>query len=153
MLTILGGRLHALHKSICQHSRVMPRYMTSYRSIFAATNSQPPLSLAQAAELAQQWWTELKSRVVASRCLCGFSRWRGKPDGCNLPFAFDLCDEASIAAAAELMRADTPPELVIVASGVLTLANGSGTGTDLSQRLDAACDDGSLWRSTRSVPH
>jgi NAD(P)-dependent dehydrogenase (short-subunit alcohol dehydrogenase family) len=42
-----------------------------------------------------------------------------------VPFAFDLEDEASIASAAELMRA-SPPELVIVASGVLTLENGAG---------------------------
>lgn len=41
------------------------------------------------------------------------------------PFAFDLTDEASIAAAADLMK-DKPPEWVIVASGVLTLADGTG---------------------------
>jgi NAD(P)-dependent dehydrogenase (short-subunit alcohol dehydrogenase family) len=41
------------------------------------------------------------------------------------PFAFDLTDEASIAAAAEAMKAD-PPEWVIVATGVLTLADGTG---------------------------
>ncbi|MEM6266406.1 MAG: SDR family NAD(P)-dependent oxidoreductase [Pseudomonadota bacterium] len=40
-------------------------------------------------------------------------------------FAFDLMDEASIAAAADLMRSD-PPQWVIVASGVLTLADGTG---------------------------
>lgn len=44
------------------------------------------------------------------------------------PFHFDLTDEASIAAAAEAMR-DTPPELVIVASGVLTLDDGAAAGT------------------------
>lgn len=41
------------------------------------------------------------------------------------PFAFDLKDEASIAAIAAAMR-DDPPEWVIVASGVLTLADGTG---------------------------
>jgi NAD(P)-dependent dehydrogenase (short-subunit alcohol dehydrogenase family) len=48
------------------------------------------------------------------------------PQGAGIrPFAFDLKDEASIAAAAEAMRAD-PPELIIVASGVLTLPDGTG---------------------------
>ncbi len=41
------------------------------------------------------------------------------------PFAFDLADEASIAAAVQTMRAD-PPELVIAATGVLTLPDGTG---------------------------
>ncbi|KPP96594.1 NAD(P)-dependent dehydrogenase, short-chain alcohol dehydrogenase family [Erythrobacter sp. HL-111] len=41
------------------------------------------------------------------------------------PFAFDLTDEDSIAAAAMAMK-DEPPEWVIVASGVLTLADGTG---------------------------
>lgn len=40
-------------------------------------------------------------------------------------FRFDLTDEASIAAVAEAM-ARTPPDLVVVASGVLTLAGGEG---------------------------
>lgn len=40
-------------------------------------------------------------------------------------FSFDLEDEASIADAAAMMRAE-PPEWVIVATGVLTLADGSG---------------------------
>lgn len=42
-----------------------------------------------------------------------------------IPFAFDLTDEESIAAAADTMRAE-PPEWAIVASGVLTLGDGSG---------------------------
>ncbi|MDJ0977843.1 MAG: SDR family NAD(P)-dependent oxidoreductase [Erythrobacter sp.] len=41
------------------------------------------------------------------------------------PFAFDLCDEASIAAAAHMMK-NEPPDWVIAASGVLTLADGTG---------------------------
>ena len=42
-----------------------------------------------------------------------------------VPFAFDLTNEESIAAAADLMR-DDPPQWVIVASGVLTLTDGPG---------------------------
>lgn len=41
------------------------------------------------------------------------------------PFRFDLCDEPSIAALAEAWT-DDPPDLVIVASGVLTLEDGTG---------------------------
>lgn len=41
------------------------------------------------------------------------------------PFAFDLTDEASIAAAAAKMR-DDPPDWVIIATGVLTLPDGTG---------------------------
>jgi NAD(P)-dependent dehydrogenase (short-subunit alcohol dehydrogenase family) len=40
------------------------------------------------------------------------------------PFAFDLTDEASIAAAASAMT-DNPPDLVFVASGALTLDDGT----------------------------
>ena len=54
------------------------------------------------------------------------SRAGAEPSGVAItPFAFDLEDEASIAAAADLMRA-APPEWVIVASGVLTLPDGTG---------------------------
>lgn len=52
------------------------------------------------------------------------------------PFRFDLGDEASIAAAAEAMRAD-PPEWILVASGVLTLADGTGPERSY-RRLDPA---------------
>ncbi|NKB16037.1 MAG: SDR family NAD(P)-dependent oxidoreductase [Sphingomonadales bacterium] len=52
------------------------------------------------------------------------------------PFAFDLEDEASIARAAETMRTD-PPEWVIVASGVLTLPDGTGPERTY-KRLEAA---------------
>ncbi len=51
------------------------------------------------------------------------------------PFAFDLKDEASIAGAAEVMRAE-PPEWIIVATGVLTLADGTGPERTY-KRLDA----------------
>ncbi|WP_379550626.1 SDR family NAD(P)-dependent oxidoreductase [Qipengyuania sp. DGS5-3] len=40
-------------------------------------------------------------------------------------FSFDLTDEASIANAASIMR-ETPPEVVLVTTGVLTLVDGSG---------------------------
>lgn len=52
------------------------------------------------------------------------------------PFAFDLADEASIAAAAEAMRAQ-PPEWIIVATGVLTLPDGTGPERTY-KRLDGA---------------
>lgn len=54
------------------------------------------------------------------------SRSGAAPPGAAIrPFAFDLVDEASIAAAADAMRAD-PPDWIIVATGVLTLADGTG---------------------------
>lgn len=54
------------------------------------------------------------------------SRVGVEPDGVPYrPFAFDMTDESTIAAAAEQMR-DDPPDLVIVATGVLTLADGTG---------------------------
>ncbi|MFL0356476.1 SDR family NAD(P)-dependent oxidoreductase [Erythrobacter sp. GH1-10] len=48
------------------------------------------------------------------------------------PFKFDLTDEASIEAAAGAMK-DNPPEWVIVASGVLTLADGTGPERTLTR--------------------
>ena len=60
----------------------------------------------------------------------GTEVWAGSrsgdvPEGCTRSFRFDLMDEASIAQVAEAM-ADTPPDLVVVATGVLTLADGTG---------------------------
>lgn len=52
------------------------------------------------------------------------------------PFAFDLLDESSIAAAAAAMR-EHPPEWVIVATGVLTLPSGEGPERSY-KRLDPA---------------
>lgn len=52
------------------------------------------------------------------------------------PFAFDLKDEESIATAAAMMKAD-PPEWVVIASGVLTLADGTGPERTY-KRLDPA---------------
>ncbi|MFN9497102.1 MAG: SDR family NAD(P)-dependent oxidoreductase [Sphingomonadales bacterium] len=65
------------------------------------------------------------------------SRGGTGPEGEGIrPFAFDLADEASIAAAAEAMR-DDPPEWVIVATGVLTLPDGTGPERSF-KRLEAA---------------
>ncbi|TRD12524.1 SDR family NAD(P)-dependent oxidoreductase [Erythrobacter insulae] len=56
---------------------------------------------------------------------CG-SRDGSAPAGPHFtPFAFDLADEASIKAAAQMMTAQ-PPEMVIVATGILTLPDGTG---------------------------
>lgn len=54
------------------------------------------------------------------------SRSGAVPEGSGFEgFSFDLEDEATIAAAAAMMR-ETPPEWVIVATGVLTLPDGTG---------------------------
>jgi NAD(P)-dependent dehydrogenase (short-subunit alcohol dehydrogenase family) len=50
---------------------------------------------------------------------------KGPQGGAFRPFAFDLLDESGIAAAAAAMK-DDPPESIIVATGVLTLADGTG---------------------------
>ncbi|MBO6526148.1 SDR family NAD(P)-dependent oxidoreductase [Erythrobacter sp.] len=67
------------------------------------------------------------AKAVAHR---GAQVWAGsrscvETQDCTRAFRFDLADEDSIAAAADTMR-DAPPDLVIVASGVLTLENGAG---------------------------
>ncbi len=67
--------------------------------------------------------------------LAAGSRSGAKVAGADASFAFDLADEASIAAAAGMLSAQ-PPRLVIVATGALTLAD--GTGPEKSNRqLDA----------------
>lgn len=48
------------------------------------------------------------------------------------PFSFDLTSESSIADAAAMM-ADEPPQLVVVATGVLTLPNGTGPERSLKR--------------------
>lgn len=64
------------------------------------------------------------------------SRSGNAPSGGAIrPFAFDLVDEASIAAVAAAMR-DDPPQWVIAATGVLTLSDGSGPERSY-RRLDA----------------
>ena len=65
------------------------------------------------------------------------SRTGGRPEAAGvIPFRFDLTDEASIVSAADIMRAN-PPELVIVATGVLTLADDTGPERTY-KRLDGA---------------
>lgn len=65
------------------------------------------------------------------------SRSGAAPEGEGIsPFAFDLADEASIAAAAATMRAE-PPEWVIVATGILTLPDGTGPERSY-KKLEAA---------------
>jgi NAD(P)-dependent dehydrogenase (short-subunit alcohol dehydrogenase family) len=56
--------------------------------------------------------------------------------GLIVPFTFDLEDAASISAAAGAMAAD-PPDLVIVATGVLTLPDGTGPERSL-RAMDSA---------------
>lgn len=64
------------------------------------------------------------------------SRSGAAPDGDGIiPFRFDYDDPASIADALEGMR-EPPPTLVIVATGVLTLDDGSGPEKSLKQ-IDA----------------
>jgi NAD(P)-dependent dehydrogenase (short-subunit alcohol dehydrogenase family) len=66
----------------------------------------------------------------------GSCQGEGPRGGAIRPFAFDLTDERSIAAAADRMR-DDPPEWVIIATGVLTLADGTGPERSY-KRLDPA---------------
>jgi NAD(P)-dependent dehydrogenase (short-subunit alcohol dehydrogenase family) len=62
------------------------------------------------------------------------------------PFAFDLTDEASIAAAAERMRGE-PPEWVIIATGVLTLPDTAGPERSY-KRIDPAAMAAVFARNT-----
>ena len=63
------------------------------------------------------------------------------PDAAGVvPFTFDLTNEASIANAAARMR-DNPPELVIVATGILTLADGTGPERTYKKLDGAAMDE------------
>ncbi len=59
----------------------------------------------------------------------------GGPIAGGTSFAFDMMEEASIADAAGMLRGN-PPDLVIVASGILTLADGRGPERTY-KRLDA----------------
>lgn len=68
---------------------------------------------------------ELAARGNTGRIWAGARKPVGHTDPKIIPFAFDLTDEASIAAAAETL-ASNPPDLVIVATGVLTLVDGTG---------------------------
>lgn len=83
--------------------------------------------------------TALCQALAAGGCarIYAGSRCGEAPQGPEFErFSFDLADEASIAAAAETMRAE-PPEWVIVATGVLTLPDGTGPERSY-KRLDPA---------------
>jgi len=68
----------------------------------------------------------VETLAAAGTLVLAGSRSGEVPTGANIaPFTFDLTDEASIAAAV-LPWKGSPPDLVIVASGVLTLPNGTG---------------------------
>ncbi len=63
---------------------------------------------------------------TGTRCIYAGSRDGWVPEGDPYrTFAFDFSNEDSIEASAQMMR-DDPPEWVIVASGILTLPDGSG---------------------------
>jgi NAD(P)-dependent dehydrogenase (short-subunit alcohol dehydrogenase family) len=70
----------------------------------------------------------------AQRVYAGSRSPEPSQDARMRPFAFDLLDEASIAAVASAMK-DDPPQWVIVATGVLTLPDGTGPERTL-KRLD-----------------
>lgn len=75
----------------------------------------------------------------------GVETWAGSRAGAVADdrmhgFRFDLTDERSLAQAAATM-ADTPPDLVIVASGVLTLADGTGPERSYRQIDGAAMEE------------
>lgn len=86
--------------------------MTRGAAIFGASGG---IGAALAQVLADAGW-----HVAA-----GSRSGSGPPGDRITPFRFDVGDEASIAQAATAL-ADCPPELVIVATGVLSLANGTG---------------------------
>ena len=78
------------------------------------------------------------ARALADR---GIETWAGSRSGSFSSdalheFTFDLTEEETIARVARLF-ADAPPELVVVASGVLTLASGQGPERSYRQ-IDAA---------------
>ena len=79
--------------------------------VFGATGG---IGSALVAELAKRRW-----QVVAG------SRTGTKPVDAVEAFAFDLTDEDSIAAAASAIGKN-PPQMVVVATGALTLASGRG---------------------------
>tara|TARA_E500000305_G_C3974941_1_gene213857 strand:+ start:49 stop:765 length:717 start_codon:yes stop_codon:yes gene_type:complete len=83
----------------------------------------------------------LTKNLAAQGCevLAG-SRTGTVPDGVNAtPFRFDLEDEASIAEVVAGWKS-APPDLVIVSSGVLTLADGTGPERSLKQLDPAAME-------------
>tara|TARA_R110000751_G_scaffold2018_17_gene10151 strand:- start:239855 stop:240580 length:726 start_codon:yes stop_codon:yes gene_type:complete len=75
----------------------------------------------------------------------GVEVWAGSRSGTAADpalraFRFDLSDERSLAQAAATM-ADAPPDLVIVATGVLTLADGTGPERSYRQIDGAAMEE------------
>ena len=88
-----------------------------HAAVFGATGG---IGGALCAALAQRGWA-----VAAG------SRRGGHVSGARTAFACDITDEGSVAAAAQTLRAD-PPELIVIATGVLTL--GDGTGPERSYR-------------------
>ncbi|MCP5396431.1 MAG: SDR family NAD(P)-dependent oxidoreductase [Sphingomonadaceae bacterium] len=79
------------------------------------------------------------ARALAARGMAvhAGSRSGVVPEGAGImPFRFDLTSESSISQAAQALR-EMPPGLVIVASGVLTLDNGTGPEKSL-RTLDGA---------------
>ena len=111
------------------------------------------MTLAEAKEQIARPWPRSAAVFGASggigRALCdglaalgttaihaGSRRGEGPAGAGIIPFAFDLEDEASIAAAAAFMK-DDPPNWVIVTTGVLTLADGTGPERTY-KRLEAA---------------
>ncbi|NVE93925.1 SDR family NAD(P)-dependent oxidoreductase [Altererythrobacter lutimaris] len=72
----------------------------------------------------------------AKRVYAGSRSGCAPPHMAITPFAFDLTDEASIQSAADMMKSE-PPQLVIVATGVLTLPDGTGPERSF-KRLDPA---------------
>ena len=94
-------------------------------AIFGATGGIGAALATRLAESGVEVWAGSRSGTAADPALRAFR--------------FDLSDEASIAAAAGAM-ADAPPDLVVVASGVLTLADGSGPERSYKQIDGAAMD-------------
>ena len=89
--------------------------------------------------------------ALASR---GTEVWAGNRsgeviEGCAYGFRFDLTDEGSIAEAAASMAA-TPPDLVIVASGILTLPDGTRPERTLKQINSSAM--GEMFRHNSIGP-
>ncbi|MFN3863105.1 MAG: SDR family NAD(P)-dependent oxidoreductase [Erythrobacter sp.] len=79
---------------------------------------------------------EALAATGCGRIYTGSRRGEGPEGAVFQPFAFDLKEENTIEAAARMMG-DAPPEWVIVATGVLTLPDGTGPERSY-KRLDAA---------------
>ena len=80
------------------------------------------------------------------RIFAGSRKGKAAAPHLTVPFAFDLTDEDSIEAAADKMR-DDPPQLVVVATGALTLPDGTGPERSY-KRLDVAAMEQALRLNT-----